>query len=213
MFKTSQQFNISSLCQLPCSACQTGPPGPLTPESTAGRYADNGGWLEGAMMIPSHMKRHLYYQEIAITQPNCVVLTNLFRLVIKSWFISLVSSLWLSSCLFFALLVLLPLIIFSRSCWLFPFSHHLYPLALLFHPSVIPLVFPSASIPASLIPTGVVIPSPQRCLNDFILPRLCLLPLMMCLLPSHFDVDYHSLLVCVCVCVGSRRGRNHVWAV
>lgn len=144
MFKTSQQFYISSLCQLPCSACQTGPPGPLTPESTAGRYADNGRCLEGAMMIPLHMKRHLYYQEIAVTQHNCVVLTNLFRFVIKSWFISLVSSLWLSSCLFFALLVLLPLIIFLAHVDFFilpSFVPARSPFSPLRHPSCLSLRF------------------------------------------------------------------------
>lgn len=70
-------------------------------------------------------------------------------------------------------------------------------------PSVIPLVFPPpSSRRRSLIPTGVVIPPPRRRLNDFILPRLCLLPLMMCLLPSHFDVEIpQSAAVCLCQCV------------
>ena len=138
------------------------------------------------MVIPSHMKRHLYYQEIA-TPP-----AQLHRFDKP----------------FVALLVLPPLIIFPAHVD-YSLSHHLYPFPLLFHPSFIPLVFPSPSIPAPLIPTGVVIPSPQRRLNDFILPCLCLLLLMMCLVPSYFDVDYHSLLVYVCVCQEWRR-RNSV---
>lgn len=85
--------------------------------------------------------------------------------------------------------------------------HHLYPFSLLVHPSSSSssiLVFLSPSIAIPHIPTGVVIPSPQWRLNDFILPRLWLLLLMMCLVPSYFDADYQSLLLCACVCVGSR---------
>jgi len=68
-----------------------------------------------------------------------------------------------------------------------------------------PLVFPSLSTRAPLVPTGIVIPSPWQRLNDFILPCPCLPLLMMCLVPSYFDVDYHCM--CVCVCVGSGDGR------
>ena len=83
------------------------------------------------------------------------------------------------------------------------FFHHLYTFPLLSHPSSFPLVTPSPpSPPVPLIPTGVVIPSPRRRLNDFILPRLCLL-LMMCLVPSHFDVESHSVLVETCECRGA----------
>lgn len=95
----------------------------------------------------------------------------------------------------------------------FSFPLHYYPLSLPFTPSFLPLVFPSPSIHAPLIPTGIVIPSPQRRLNDFILPRLCLLLLMMCLVPSYFDVDYQSLPVCVCgvsVCVCVQSGEEEI---
>lgn len=66
-----------------------------------------------------------------------------------------------------------------------------------------PIRAPSRSIHTTLVPTGIVIPSPQRRLNDFILLRLCLLLLMMCLVPSYFDVDYQSPLLCV----GSEEGK------
>lgn len=97
------------------------------------------------------------------------------------------------------------------------FSHHLYPFSLLVHSSSSSssssiLVFLSRSIAIPHIPTGVVIPSPQWRLNDFILPRPWLLLLMMCLVPSYFDADYQSLLVCACV--GSRGvgiGGNKNW--
>ena len=90
---------------------------------------------------------------------------------------------------FLALLVLPALIIFLAHVDFFPSPIICTLSPLPFHPSFIPLVFPSPSILAPLIPTGVVIPSPQRRLNDFILLRLSLLLLMMCLVPSHFDVD------------------------
>lgn len=127
-------------------------------------------------MIPSHTKRHLNSQEIAITQLDCI------RCVIEPRVSSLVPSDRPSSRLVFALLVLLPLVVSlvpvdSSS------SLHSHPCPFLLHPSFIPLVFPSPSIPAPLILRGVVIPSPQRRLNDFILPCLCLLLLMMCLVP------------------------------
>lgn len=114
----------------------------------------------------------------------CLGLTNLFHFVIRhrsSPRLRFAPSYVAASCY-------LP-----RSCWLFHSSHHLYALVLASHPSLIPLVIPSLSRPAFLIPTGVVIPSPQHRLNDFILPRLCLPPLTMCLLPSSdFDVDYRG---------------------
>lgn len=113
----------------------------------------------------------------------CVGLTNLFHFVIRHRSFSrlrFAPSRVAASCY-------LP-----RSCWLFHSSHHLYALVPASDPSLIPLVIPSLSRPACLISTGVVIPSPQRRLNDFILPRLSLLPLTMCLLPSDFEVDYRG---------------------
>ncbi|CAB1438154.1 unnamed protein product, partial [Pleuronectes platessa] len=58
----------------------------------------------------------------------------------------------------------------------------------------------------------VVIPSPRRRLNDFILPRLCLL-LMMCLVPSHFDVESQQWAGWGCVSVEEQRRRNDEGAV
>lgn len=66
-----------------------------------------------------------------------------------------------------------------------------------------PIHTPARSIHTTVVPTGIVIPPPQRRLNDFILPCLCLLLLMMCLVPSCFDVDYQSLPLCV----GSEGGK------
>lgn len=104
------------------------------------------------------------------------------------------------------------LVCFVPSC--FATTHYLPHTCWLFIlPSFVPFLSPCSplrSLPLScfsLLPspfphilTGVVIPSPQWRLNDFILPRLCLLLLMMCLVPSYFDADYQSLLVNACVC-------------
>lgn len=135
----------------------------------------------------THMKTHTYYQEIAIIQRSFIVLTNL--LCLDAFLLSF-------SFFFFVILLLsLPPIIFLGLVD-FSFSLHLFPVPFLFSsllpPSCLSL-FPPTPLP--VFPTGVVIPSPQRRLNDFILPRLCLLLLMMCLVPSYFDVDYQSLLV------------------
>lgn len=62
-----KQFLISSRLHLSRSACQPGPPGPLIPVGAADRNANNGRWLEGARTSASHMKRHIYYQEMAFT--------------------------------------------------------------------------------------------------------------------------------------------------
>lgn len=62
-----KQFLISSRLHLSRSACHPGPPGPLIPVGAADRNANNGRWLEGARTSASHMKRHIYYQEMAFT--------------------------------------------------------------------------------------------------------------------------------------------------
>lgn len=148
-----------------------------------------GGRLQPAVIIPSHVRSHLRYREIAVTGPDCVVLDK---------------PIPVCRCVSTRLsypLVLPPLIIFFPPLVLtFSASRRLCPLALLprpfRHPSCLSLVA------APLIPTGVVIPPPRRRLNDFILPRLCLLPLMMCLLPSRFDVEIpQSAAVRLCLCV------------
>lgn len=144
MFKTSQQLHISSLWFSAITVFILSNR-ELTLESAVGRNTDDGRWLEGAVVNPSHMKRHLYHQEIAITQLNR--LTNLFLFVMKPWFFSLISSF----CLFLTLLVSPPLIIALVHVD-FSFSRHSYPFPLPFHPSVIPLVFPTPCIPAPLHP-------------------------------------------------------------
>lgn len=181
MFKTSLLFHNSALGQLPRSARQTGPPGPLT-------WGNNDDSLTHEKTLILSGNGHHPARLRGLDKPVChQVLIHLFS--------SPLLFVFRPSC-FTASHYLLSLML------TFSFSHHLYPLAPLFHPSVLPFcISPPASVPASLIPTGAVIPSPRRRLNDFILPRLCLLPLMMCLPPSHFDVEYHSLLACVCVCV------------
>lgn len=70
---------------------------------------------------------------------------------------------------------------------------------LTFHsPSVLPFpapfFHPSLSLAFPPYPNRRSNSSPRRRLNDFILPRLSLLPLMMHLIPSRFDVSSHRLL-------------------
>lgn len=75
----------------------------------------------------------------------------------------------------------------------FSFLRHLNPFCHLLHPpAFLRLVLPPPPPPR---PTGIVILSPHQRLTDFILLRLWLLPLMMCLVPSCFDVDCQSLMV------------------
>lgn len=142
-------------------------------------------------MIRSHVKRLSHYQKIV----SVVSLQHLFQLVIK--LSSFVSPICGSPHVPFYPFLCCRL---SLSSWLvLTFFHSPIICTVTLHP-LIPLVFPSTSILTPLVLTCIVIPSPQCHLNDFILPRLCLLLLMMCLLLSHFDVDYRRLLLfCVCV--------------
>lgn len=197
MFKTSLQLDISSLGLLPCWACQTGQPDSLTPESAAAsRVPTTGGWLQPAMIITPHVRSHFRYREIAVTGPDCVVLGKpipVCRRVSTRLLLFVLPSRLTSSYYYF----------FSSLVLTFSASRRLCPLALLPRPLPSSLLsFPRRlPVAAPLIPTGVI-PPPWRRLNDFILPRLCLLPLMMCLLPSHFDVEIpQSAAVCLCLCV------------
>lgn len=171
----SVTFHLSGSRKLLCSACQTWPPGP----ADTGEHSGEENWRWEMIGLDDWL--------------SSIVLTNLL------WFVIRLSLEFVAFLFVLCPLVLSPLIIFPTHVD-FSFSHHLYPFSLLFHLFFPPLVFLSPSIPIPHIPTGVVIPSPQWRLNDFILSRLCLLLLMMCLVPSYFDADYQSLLVNACVC-------------
>lgn len=186
MFKTSQRLQVSSLWFLAITV--------FSLSNSAARPADTGehGGEEGEMIggrdgdsLP-HENTHL------LSSGNS---HNLL------WFVTGLFSLSLRRSLvcFFALLFFTTTHYLSRWCWLFIFPILCILSPFLSHPSLLPLFFPSPPVPVPLIPTGIVIPSPQRRLNDFILPRPCLLLLMMCLVPSYFDVEYQNLLVYMCV--------------
>lgn len=183
-----------------------GRPASPTPESAAGRNTDDGRWLKAAVaVILSHMKRHIYYQEIATTRLGCIVLTNLFRprfLPLK--FVALLLFV-------FALLVLPPLIIFLAHVD-FSFSRHSCPFpspsSPLLHPSCLSLSFhlhsPHPDRRSNSLSTAASKwfhpPSPLSSpAND--VPRSIIL---WCWLPQSAG--------CMPVCWEERR-RNNVWAV
>lgn len=129
-------------------------------------------WLEGAR-TPSHMKTH-------ILSGNCLQHVQAWQKCssfpsgIEPSRIWVLPHLWLSS----------PLVLtsFIPSSVRSPSS-----LQTQSHPTCHSLF----SKPVYLIQTGIVIPSPQCCLNDFILPRLCLVPLTTCLFPQPAVVRTH----------------------
>lgn len=176
MFKTSQQFTFHLSGS--CNYCVQ----PVKHGRLSGWHWRpwRGGTVRWEMIGKSNgdFLTRVRYQEIALTRCS---------FSIKNFLLTL----WL------------PLVSFA----LFLFCRHSLPylLVLTFQFLVVctislsspPIHTPARSIHTTVVPTGIVIPPPQRRLNDFILPCLCLLLLMMRLVPSCFDVDYQSLPLCV----------------
>lgn len=127
-------------------------------------------WREQGLL---HTSEHTHYQEIAFSMCRLDKHVPVFHQASGLLPFGFGSHLSLSS----------PLVLTS----FIPSSSRLPPQS---HPTCHSL----SSRPVHFILTGIVIPSPQRCLNDFILSRLYLVPLTTCLFPSEFDADFHGAL-------------------